>query len=73
MGQPQRRYTGKWVCEIPGCEREAQVSGLCHPCYAADLYWAKKTVAQRRKRYKQVQIFEARMEQFSAVVLKRVK
>ncbi len=73
MGQPKRRYTGKYLCEIPGCDREAQVSGLCHPCYAADLYWANKTVAQRRRRLKQVRIFEARMEQFSATTLRSVK
>ena len=58
----KRKYQGKYTCEVEHCDREAQVSGLCHPCYAADLYWAKKTVAQRRKRRNQLKIFGSRME-----------
>ena len=64
MGLAKRKSSQRWDCAIEGCDREAQISDLCHPCYAADLYWAKKTVGQRRKRMKQLGIFATRMEQF---------
>ncbi len=66
MGQAKRKYVTKYQCEIEGCTRPAgKAVGLCDPCYAADLYWAKKTVAQRRKRAKNLAIFANRMETFT--------
>ncbi len=61
-----RKLSPKWECEIEGCTRPVGKSaGLCDPCYAADLYWAKKTVGQRRKRAKNLKIFANRMEAFT--------
>ena len=67
-----RKYQGKHTCDIEACDRESQIAGLCHPCYAADLYWAKKTVTQRRSRVKQLEVFSSRMEAF-APTLRSVK
>ena len=60
-------------CEVPGCDRPVYTAGLCSPCYAAEFYWQKKGIAERRKRRKNLEIFSARMERLTTPTLRRVK
>ena len=48
----------KEVCSVPDCERETFCLGLCNPCYHRMYYWNKRSMKDKVKRLKQIQIWE---------------
>ena len=70
---PLRMKNAGFECEVPGCTNEAVAAGLCANCYQVELYWGKKTPAQRRARMKQLELWESRMERMLSPRLRSVK
>ncbi len=60
-------------CHTEGCERAAEVNGLCTPCNASDYYWRRKNAAERRQRVKNLKLYQTRMESLHPPRLHSVK
>jgi hypothetical protein len=61
------------TCEVDGCEREVVACGLCGPCYQAERKWGQRTVADRRERKRNLEIYQQRLDRLSVPRLRRVK
>lgn len=53
-------------CSTPFCENDAVCATKCNTCYVVERYWAKKTVAQRAERRRNLSKYQARMEAFTS-------
>lgn len=52
----------KAVCEIPACDEEATVAGLCRACYSGLYYWRGATPKELLDRRRKLKRLESRME-----------
>ena len=62
MARVKRKVRTKSECETPSCTDEVYAAGKCANCYSAEVRWAKRTVADRRKRRNKLRIWTERME-----------
>jgi len=70
---PRTKPKPATTCEVEGCEREAVTCGLCSPCYQAEWKWQQRSIADRRERRRNLEIYHARLERLTAPRLRRVK
>jgi hypothetical protein len=70
--QPKKKSAGRCITE--GCDKPIHCLGLCLNCYQFDRYWTKfKNAAERRKRMKDLELYQTRMEAIQPPKLRSVK
>lgn len=54
--------TKKKTCIVDGCTKEVIALDMCVNCYNRTRYWHKRSMKDKVKRVKQIQVWEASLE-----------
>lgn len=59
--------TERNICVVEGCDRDVRYvrMGVCSACYQWLYYWQRQTPARFMKRWKQINVLQARAESIS--------